>query len=73
MAHIETTVLQSAMPANVDTVMVDGRVLKRHKQLIGFDTGSIVEAAKCSAFRIRSAAGGLLTPVCGCYGERLRC
>ena len=28
LANIETTVVQSATPANVDTVMVDGRILK---------------------------------------------
>lgn len=68
MAHIETTILQSATPANVDTVMVEGRLLKRRKQLVGFDVEHIVAAAKRSALRIRAAAGGRLEPLCGCYG-----
>lgn len=65
MAHIETTVLQSASPANVDTVMVDGRILKRKKRLVGFDVERIVKQAQRSALRIRSVAGDLLAP-CRC-------
>ena len=34
-ADIEATVVQSATPANVDTVMVDGRIVKRGGQLVG--------------------------------------
>lgn len=67
LANIETTVVQSATPANVDTVMVDGRIVKRKGQLVGYDVGAIVERAKRSAMRIRKAAGGVLAPVCdGC-------
>ncbi len=69
MAHVATTVLQSATPANVDTVMVDGRIVKRHKRLVGFDVAGTVESAKRSALRIRAAAGGVLEPPCGCYGR----
>ena len=32
LANIETTVVQSATPANVDTVLVDGRIVKRQRQ-----------------------------------------
>jgi len=65
--NIETAVVLAATPANVDTVMVDGRILKRNGQLVGFDVPAIVGRAKRSAERIRSAAGGLLRPVCpGC-------
>jgi 5-methylthioadenosine/S-adenosylhomocysteine deaminase len=70
MAHLKTTILQSAMPAVVDTVMVEGRILKRHKHLIGFDVERTVDSAKRSALRIRAAAGGVLKPLCGCYGKR---
>jgi cytosine/adenosine deaminase-related metal-dependent hydrolase len=66
MANIETTVLQSASPANVDTVMVGGRLLKRGGRLIGFDVGRIVADAKRSALRIRAGAGGLLARICSC-------
>jgi 5-methylthioadenosine/S-adenosylhomocysteine deaminase len=61
-AHIETTVVQSAMPANVDTVMIDGRIVKRHGKLLAYDVDKVVRDAKASALRIRSAAGGVLAP-----------
>jgi 5-methylthioadenosine/S-adenosylhomocysteine deaminase len=65
--NIEATVVQSAQPANVDTVMVDGRLIKQHGKLIDYDTGGIVARAKESSLKIRTAAGGVLTPVCpGC-------
>jgi 5-methylthioadenosine/S-adenosylhomocysteine deaminase len=69
LANIETTVVQSATPENVDTVVVDGRFLKRRGRLLGFDAPSIVERAKRSALRIRKAAGGVLAPVSGAYGN----
>ena len=65
--HIETAIIQCATPANVDTVIVGGRILKRDKRLVGIDTTRLVSAAKTSAMRIRSAAGGRLAPSsCGC-------
>jgi cytosine/adenosine deaminase-related metal-dependent hydrolase len=68
-ANIETTVVQSAQPANVDTVMVDGRIVKRNGRLVGFDVPGIVAQAKKSAERIRTAAGGVLAPVCPSCGN----
>jgi 5-methylthioadenosine/S-adenosylhomocysteine deaminase len=62
LANIETTVVQSATPANVDTVLVDGRIVKRHGKLVAYDVEKIVKDAKASALRIRTAAGGVLTP-----------
>jgi 5-methylthioadenosine/S-adenosylhomocysteine deaminase len=61
-ANIETTVVQSATPANVDTVLVDGRIVKRHGKLVAYDVEKVVRDAKASALRIRAAAGGVLTP-----------
>ena len=69
LANIETTVVQSATPENVDTVMVDGRLIKRNGQLLGFDVPGIVDRAKHSALRIRRAAGGVLAPVSGAHGN----
>ena len=69
LANIETTVVQSATPENVDSVMVDGRFVKRRGRLLGFDVPSIVERAKQSALRIRKAAGGMLAPVAGAHGN----
>jgi len=61
-ANVETAVVQSATPANVDMVMVDGKIVKRGGKLVGYDVEAIVERAKASARRIRKAAGGVLTP-----------
>ena len=52
--------VQSATPANVDTVLVDGRIVKRHGKLVAYDVEKIVRDAKASALRIRTAAGGVL-------------
>src|SRR6187455_2345256 len=62
LANIETTIVQSATPANVDTVLVDGRIVKREGKLVAYDVDKIVRDAKASSLRIRTAAGGVLTP-----------
>ena len=62
LANIETTVVQSATPANVDTVLVDGRIVKRHGKLVAYDVEKVVRDAKASSLRIRTAAGGVLAP-----------
>jgi cytosine/adenosine deaminase-related metal-dependent hydrolase len=61
-ADIEASVVQSATPANVDTVLIDGRIVKRGGKLVAYDVDKIVRDAKVSALRIRTAAGGRLTP-----------
>ena len=61
-ADIEASVVQSANVNNVDTVMVDGRIVKRGGRLVGYDVDKIVSDAKISALRIRAAAGGRLAP-----------
>lgn len=61
-ADIEASVVQSATPANVDTVMVDGRIVKRGGRLTAYDVEKVVREAKASAMRIRTAAGGRLAP-----------
>jgi 5-methylthioadenosine/S-adenosylhomocysteine deaminase len=69
LAQIETTVVQAATPANVDTVMVDGRIIKRGGQLVHFHVPGIVQRAEQSARRIREAAGGVLKPVSTAAGN----
>ena len=61
-ANVETAVVQAAAPANVDTVMVDGRIVKRGGKLVAYDVEKIVRESKASAQRIRAAAGGRLAP-----------
>ncbi|MEO9322795.1 amidohydrolase family protein [Nocardioides sp. C4-1] len=59
---VESAVVRVATPANVDTVMVDGRVLKRGGKLVAFDTPKLVRNAASSAHAVRTRAGGRLTP-----------
>lgn len=59
--NIETAIVQSGTTANVDTVMVDGRILKRHGRLTAYDMPRILARAKRSAQRVRAAAGDKLT------------
>ncbi len=62
---IETAVVQSATPANVDTVIADGRIVKRGGKLVGYDVAKIVAQAGVSARRLRTVAGGKLSlPAC---------
>ena len=61
-ANVESAVVMGAMPANVDTVLVDGRIVKRGGKLVAYDVDKIVREGKASALRIRSAAGGRLAP-----------
>ena len=59
---LESTIVRSATPANVDTVMVDGRILKRHQELVAVDVGRVVREAEQSSRQIRARAGGRLAP-----------
>lgn len=49
--------IQHGLPSNVDTVVVDGRVLKRSGKLVGVDVAGIVAAAASSQAAIRQRAG----------------
>lgn len=71
--NIETAVVQAATPANVDTVIVDGRMIKRHGKLMAFDVPTIVDNAGHSALRIRKATGGILKPRFGTLGNPICC
>jgi 5-methylthioadenosine/S-adenosylhomocysteine deaminase len=58
--NIETAVVQTTTPANVDTVIVDGRILKRSGRLTAYDVPRIIDQAEKSASDIRKKAGDLL-------------
>jgi cytosine/adenosine deaminase-related metal-dependent hydrolase len=51
-------IVRSAQPHNVDTVVVDGRILKRKGQLIAFDPEQVVREAAESLAAVRARAGG---------------
>jgi 5-methylthioadenosine/S-adenosylhomocysteine deaminase len=53
-AHL---IVEAAQPANVDSVVVDGRFLKRGGRLTQVDTGAIVEAARKSYAGVRQRSG----------------
>ena len=50
-------VVLGAQPTNVDTVIIDGRVVKRNGQLLHIDIPSITREAAAVQARIRAAAG----------------
>ena len=50
--------VQQAQPYNVDTVVVDGRILKRKGELVALDTGEIIRKAAESFHAARKRAGG---------------
>lgn len=64
LGQIETTVVQSAAPSNVDTVIVDGRIVKRGGRLVGYDVARVVANAQESARKLRKQAGGVLLQTC---------
>jgi len=49
-------IVSFAMPANVDTVIVDGRTLRRGAKFTAFDHAKIVAQAREAAFAIRDKA-----------------
>lgn len=49
-------IVQSANPSNVDTVVIDGRILKRGGKLLGIDVARIVAEANDTATRVRAEA-----------------
>ena len=72
LANIETAVVMGATSSNVDTVLVDGRILKRNGALIACDAPEIVRRAMASSLRICEFAGGSLKPQCpGCAANAI--
>ena len=52
--------VQSAQPANVDTVVIDGRVLKRGGRLVNVDTRKLIADAAETVGRVRSEVERML-------------
>lgn len=50
-------IVQHAQPSNVDTVIIDGRILKRHGTLVGTDVAAVGENAVQAQVNIRGRAG----------------
>ena len=48
--------LEATMPSNIDTVVVDGRILKRGFRLVAVDTPKVVAEARAALAGIKSRA-----------------
>jgi cytosine/adenosine deaminase-related metal-dependent hydrolase len=57
---VESSVVRSATPANVDSVLIDGRILKRGGRLTVHEAERVVAHATEAANRVRDRAGGRL-------------
>ena len=57
-------IVQSAQPLNVDTVVIDGRILKRHGKLTTIDVERVVRDAEQTIAKVRGriAAGEAIKP-----------
>ncbi len=51
-------VVQSAQPSNVDTVIVDGRILKRDGRLTSVDVAKVIADAQDTFDRVHAKIGG---------------
>lgn len=49
-------IIEAVEPSNVDTVMVDGRILKRNGKLTAIDPGKLIEEASAASLGIRQRA-----------------
>jgi 5-methylthioadenosine/S-adenosylhomocysteine deaminase len=60
LAAVESAIVRTVTPANVDSVLVGGRFVKRGGELVGIDAAALMRDANESAERIRTKAGGRL-------------
>jgi cytosine/adenosine deaminase-related metal-dependent hydrolase len=60
LAAVESAIVRTVTPANVDSVLVGGRFVKRGGELVGIDAAALMRDANESAERIRGKAGGRL-------------
>lgn len=58
--NVEGMIGRTARAANVDTVIADGRIMKRGGVLVGLDVEKIKEDAVRSAYDLRQRAGGTI-------------
>ena len=49
--------VEAAQPSNVDTVMIDGRILKRNGTLTAIDVDAVVAEARQALAGVRQRAG----------------
>ncbi len=61
--ELDGAVVRSATPANVDTVVVDGRILKRNGELIGVVSDEVVAGAGAALHAVLKRTGGEFAPL----------
>ena len=49
--------VEAAQPSNVDTVIADGRILKRDGALVNADVDAIIDSARSALAGVRARAG----------------
>ena len=59
---LESTIVRSVTPANVDSVLIDGRLLKHRARLTVHDAELVIREAEEASLAVRHRAGGRLTP-----------
>jgi cytosine/adenosine deaminase-related metal-dependent hydrolase len=59
---VDGMIARSARAANVDTVIIDGRIMKRSGKIVGLDVEKVKAEAARSAFNLRVRSGGRLAP-----------
>jgi hypothetical protein len=57
-ANVDCALVRSAQVANIDTVIADGRIMKRGGKLVGLNARKIMQAASASTYAVRKRAGG---------------
>jgi cytosine/adenosine deaminase-related metal-dependent hydrolase len=60
--EVDGTLVRHANPSNVDTVIANGKLLKRGGELVGMDLKAIRSNATMSLHRLRQKAGGAWAP-----------
>lgn len=59
---VDGMIARNARAANVDTVIIDGRIMKRGGKIVGLDVDTVKGEAARSAFNLRVRSGGRLAP-----------
>ncbi|CDZ63870.1 5-methylthioadenosine/S-adenosylhomocysteine deaminase [Neorhizobium galegae bv. orientalis] len=59
---VDGMIARTARASNVDTVIADGRIMKRGGKIVGLDVEKVKSDAVRSAFNLRLKAGGRIAP-----------
>jgi cytosine/adenosine deaminase-related metal-dependent hydrolase len=62
LGEVHSALARVATVHNVDTVLIDGRILKWKGKLVGIDVETVVREAEESSDRLRRRAGGIWAP-----------